>query len=192
MNTPQIIGITGHMRAGKDTVAWVLGKVAGYRRVGFADAVKEMALAIDPYVILRSNGIAEMPLRLSEVVQVQGWETAKGVPEVRRLLQRLGTEAGREVLGNGVWVEALQRRLFRGWGQPLGGPYAVADVRFKNEAYWIKGVGQLWAVVRPGYDGDGHASETAIPELVKMAEVVIQNDGSLEELEQRVKEALGR
>ena len=45
-----IVGITGYAQHGKDTAAQVLVTEFGFVRVGFADALKELALAVNPIV----------------------------------------------------------------------------------------------------------------------------------------------
>src|SRR5690606_2925967 len=83
-----------------------------------------------------------MPLRLTQVVGNLGWERAKDVPEVRRTLQRLGV-AIRE-LDTGFWLHAAARTIEAALGG--GRPVVVTDVRFPNEAEYIrrKGGGVPW------------------------------------------------
>jgi len=45
-----IIGITGRARHGKNTVGDVLVRDFGFKQYGFADALKEMALRLNPWV----------------------------------------------------------------------------------------------------------------------------------------------
>lgn len=190
MKPPRIIGIAGHMRAGKDTIAAILEKLEGFQRVGFADPLKDMAIALNP--IVGASQLEGGYIRLAQLVADEGWEGAKRNPEVRRVLQQLGTEAGREVLGENIWVNTLEQRLFRGWGTPVGGPYAVADVRFLNETYWVQQRGVLWGVRRDGCDGNGHTSEILVPQILEKAEYVFDNNGTIAELEEQVAKVLGR
>src|SRR5690606_2560032 len=44
------IGLMGYARSGKDTAGAMLHADLGYRRVSFADPVREMALALDPII----------------------------------------------------------------------------------------------------------------------------------------------
>ena len=88
-----LIGLTGPPGCGKDTAADHLVKNHGFVRVAFADTIREVALTIDPY---------DHFFRLSDVINLIGWDRAKRQPEVRRLLQVIGTEAGRDVHGADV------------------------------------------------------------------------------------------
>ena len=93
-----IIGFCGLPRVGKDTAADWLVEKHGFTKFHPADAVKEMALIINPYVL---GGT-----RLAEFVAEFGWDEAKyRWHEVRRLLQVIGTEAGRDFFHPGTWVD---------------------------------------------------------------------------------------
>lgn len=190
MTLPRIIGITGYARHGKDTIASVLSRELGYNRVALADQMKALMLVLDP--ILHGSAFdSEEPLRLSSVVEAGGWEEAKTDPEVRRLLQVFGTEVGREGLGENVWIEALVRNT-KGFYPPSDRKIVIPDIRFLNEAEWVRRVGELWRVTR--YDiipdeaqgarqvpfnnglGVSHASERDIGALLVDQEFT--NDGT--------------
>ncbi|WP_329022577.1 MULTISPECIES: deoxynucleotide monophosphate kinase family protein [Streptomyces] len=158
--TPTLIGFAGAARSGKDTAASVLVE-RGWQRRAFADKVRDMLYALDPVLIDRHDAFGGRGLR--ELVDAYGWEKVKQVhPEVRGYHQRLGTEGGREVLGQDVWVDALFRDLDTWRGRPT----VVTDVRFPNEAEAIKSRGGLVVLLhRPGQlliDGSDHVSENAL------------------------------
>jgi hypothetical protein len=166
-----IIGVTGHYQAGKDSVGKALAKL-GYKQVALADNVRKAAMLIDPLVFVDATGNGVL---LSELVNAVGWEAAKKYNSVRRLLQVLGTEIGREMFGADSWIEMLK----------LDGDSVITDVRFYNESDWIhKQGGKVFRVVRPGYNGDNHKSESQIDFLYTDAE--IENDGTLDDLEKKV------
>lgn len=169
MGLPRIIGITGYARHGKDTIASVLSRELGYNRVALADQMKELMLVLDPIVVATyAVGGGGTKRRLSELVASGGWEGAKREPEVRRLLQVFGTEVGRQGLGEDVWIEALVRNT-KGFYPPSDRKIVIPDIRFQNEASWVRRVGELWQVFRPDFDnevGTSHASERDIGGLV--------------------------
>ena len=179
------IGIVGRKRSGKDTAAAALVEKLGYARHGLADPLKDAALALDPIVDVISNFYANgepEPVRLSEVVQDEGWEKAKDeYPEVRRTLQRLGDEAGRQVHGERTWVNQLLLRV--GEENAHGRPVVVPDVRYPNEANELVMAGFLVVrIERPGFcdpvPGE-HASEQV--ERLSVHEIV-RNTGTVEDL----------
>lgn len=169
-----IIGITGYARHGKNTVGRILEENYGFKQVALADKVREFAIAVDPMIRLDGNSC----VRIFTILADGGWEQAKEFPDVRRLLQRIGTEGGRGVLGEDVWINALFPSLEDGKN------YVITDVRFPNEATRIKSCGgQMWRVYRPGFDngvGTNHPSEAHIADIP--TDRVILNDGSEEDL----------
>ena len=180
-----IIGLSGKTGAGKDTVAQILVEEFGYKRVAFADKIKECLLALDPAIWTNPNGLTE---RLSGMIKMMGWEQAKQHPEVRRLLQRMGTEVGREILGGRTWINQVFYEInvdpFRNW--------VVTDVRFVNEAAITNSSikdRQLWRIERDLPAINNHASETELDNW--QFDKVIENNGTLEELAIKVREAMG-
>jgi hypothetical protein len=103
-----------------------------------------------------------------------GWDRAKQLREVRTLLQRMGTEAGRDIHGEDCWVLAAERDLANALG---AAPLAITDVRFPNEAAFIhRHGGVLWRINRPGYGGyDPHPSEIYIPTLPVDRDITAEN-----------------
>ena len=177
-----VVGFSGYARSGKDTAAACLLE-HGFVRGAFADKMKAALIALDP--------IVDDGRRLSEiegaVVQTPSGPTvseeAKQRPEVRRLLQRLGTEAGRKTIGEDVWVKAL---LDAGMPARL----AITDVRFPNEADAIRALGGLVVrVERPGVGPiNGHESETALDGCD--FDLVVVNDGTPDALAGEMEEVL--
>jgi len=98
-------------------------------------------------------------------------------------MQWLGTEWGRNLIGEGFWIAAWQAATQAGHLQhPTGGlvPLIVADdVRFANEAKAIRDRGGLVVrIERPGAgsaSGAGHASER----MDFVPDRIIRNTGDL-------------
>ena len=114
----------------------------------------------------------------------------------RKLLQLLGTEAGREIIHPNIWVNAL----FGDYDKDSN--WVITDVRFPNEAQAIKDRGGVVIRVerKPfnragGMEGnkqfseqikeDTHLSETALDDYD--FDYVIENDGSIKDLVEKVK-----
>ncbi|TXH43267.1 MAG: hypothetical protein E6Q97_34355 [Desulfurellales bacterium] len=174
----KILGITGFAQSGKDTIGRILVEDYGFYRIGFADAVRDAVLALDPYVTTGSLGF-----RISQLVQEIGWERAKTeYPEVRRLLQRMGTEVGRDLFGDRSWIDIGMRKA-EGHDKVV-----FTDVRFANEAVTIQEAGgEIWKVQRPGVKPAGdHASE----KLDFRVDWLIVNDSSVEVLKGAVRDLL--
>lgn len=176
MILPRGVGIVGRKRSGKDSIAATLVTEFGYDRVALADPLKEMALALDPIAIPGTR------VRLAALVREVGWEAAKdGWPEVRRILQRLGTDAARATFGADVWVRLCVERARD------SRRVVVPDVRFPNEATGLRAHGfVIVRVDRPDVDQvDPHPSETELDRIEPDHRIV--NDSTLDTLAERVR-----
>jgi hypothetical protein len=155
-----IIGLMGHAQTGKDSTADILVDHYGFERVAFADALRDCLYALNP--IVRGDGICyDAGIRLRTYVDHGGWDISKQQPEVRRLLQVMGTEVGREIIDPNVWAKITLRKI----GELLRhSDVVVTDVRFPNEADAVeKSLGALVRLHRPGVEAvNAHVSETAL------------------------------
>ena len=165
-----IIGLMGYARSGKDEVAKILVEKFGFERRAFADKIREMLYEVNPMV-------GGEPLQIR--VDVDGWDEAKRHPEVRRLMQKLGV-AARNHLSQNIWVIPVLMGL-------KDTRTVITDVRFKNEADMIKGMGgEIWRIERPEVGPiNNHISETELNDYA--ADRTLLNAGTLEDLETLVK-----
>lgn len=179
----RIVGLSGYAQSGKDSIGHLLVEHYGFHRFAFADRMKEIALAINPIIDWYSlpGTTAGRPVRLDEIISAVGWERAKHNEEIRQMLQRIGTEAGRKYLSDDVWVKAT----FRQMDNPAG-KYVITDVRFPNEAVAIHDQdGVLVRVSRPGIEAaNTHVSESALDDWAWDYE--FDNDGTLDDLAEQV------
>jgi hypothetical protein len=166
----EIIGLTGYAQSGKDTVASVLVEKYGYRRIAFADKIRDFLYEINPMVACSPTGY------LQDLVDLVGWDAAKQEPQVRRLLQDLGNSA-RKLFDKDIWITAALSTV------QSGERVVVTDVRFENEAEKIKELGgQLWRVKRVGFGPvNDHVSESEL-DGYKVSQIFV-NNGTLEDLE---------
>lgn len=192
----EIVGLSGYARSGKDEAAKVLVEEFGFTRVAFADKLRDFLYALNPMVsqYVYVKGDDDKPVLwggnetvcVQEVIDVFGWDGYKETPygpEVRRLLQRLGTEAGRETLWDSIWIDAALT------GLPEDAKVVVTDCRFPNEAQAIdKRGGSLWRVKRTGVGpANSHPSETSLD--YHRFDIVLHNDGSLEDYHEEIRRA---
>lgn len=172
MTTKMVIGLGGYAFAGKDAAADVLVKL-GWKKTYMSKKLRESLLALDPY-------IPEHDKRYSELDTVLGYEDAKKIPEVRSLLQKLGTEVGRNLYGEDFWVDLMHREVAGYLAE--GHSVAVTGIRYLNElnAIWNLGGINIW-VERPGFEAvNGHSSENSLGR--QYFDGVLLNDGTLEDL----------
>lgn len=172
-----IIGIMGRKRAGKNEFADALCAASGGGHVlAFADAIRDIMYAVNPIIGYQDGGF----VRYATVIDESGYEAAKEYPEFRQFAQRLGTEGGRAIFGENVWVDLVMSKVRQ---LPEGSLVLIPDVRFPNEYDAIKEAGgYVVRVDRSSLEGDehdSHDSETAWLDLEP--DTVVRNDGDLSE-----------
>lgn len=152
-----LIGLCGYAGVGKDTAARVLLDELSFQRIAFANPIKKALLALDPLLPSPQEG---QYMRLSEFCESHPWSEVKEYPEVRRLMQILGTEVGRNLFDPDLWVKLAKRQLESTLSV---GDVVVTDVRFPNEARLVRGYGGvLVRIERPGFGPvNEHVSDRA-------------------------------
>lgn len=166
----RIIGIAGRAGAGKNTVAEMIPGAAVF---GFADPLYEGLAAMlgVPEDMLRSRRSKESPLK---------WLGKSP----RELMQTLGTEWGRGMVAQDLWLRIAKQRI-----ETYGGTIVFSDVRFDNEAEWIRNQGgEVWLVERDQEARHTHSSEAGIS--YHLIDRVIDNRGPLEHTRMLVELAL--
>lgn len=167
-----IVGFTGPKRAGKDTAAQALPP--SFVRMAFADPLRDM---------LRALGLTEEellgPLKEQELTRFGL------IFSPRYLLQTLGTEWGRQLLNNHIWVNVLEQRIIK-----TNAPYVViTDVRMANEAAFVRRHGVLIHIEpdprRSTRGTDTHASEAGVP--FQRGDCQIVNDSTVDHLHMLVR-----
>ncbi len=100
--------------------------------------------------------------------------------EVRRLLQVMGTEVGRKLIHEDVWVWRLFNEIAE------GERIVIPDVRFPNEARMIESQGgEVWRINRHNHAAvNDHISEHALDN--HMFKRAIYNDGTLDDLSDEI------
>jgi hypothetical protein len=101
----------------------------------------------------------------------------------RHLAQTLGTEWGRATVREDIWVRATEQ-LLESQGLEANRIVVIPDVRFENEAAFVRKHGLLIHLYRDGADGQvgiqGHASESGV--IPQTTDLAITNNGSLDDL----------
>lgn len=199
LETGLLLGLHGVAQVGKDTVADYLVNNRKFHRIANGDYIRRGLLGINPWIVLDSADhkllrqntpdrkqleflvkFDEPFLRLSDIVDMVGWEIAKQIPEVRRLLQTYGTEGGRYVHGMDCWNKLVYEEA------ALYHDVLISDVRFEDELQAVKDHGGLnIKITRKGVSSvNGHVSDKGLDD--KYFDFIIRNDGSIEELYSRI------
>jgi hypothetical protein len=191
-----LLGINGTIGQGKSQFwqsAVRLFPSYRVRQLKFAQPVYDGLYAMNPLVIF-ADGTIE---RLQYLVTRVGWEAAKEVPEVRRLLQTYGTEAGREIHGAYCWVKLFNDKLKLAlWDQNLDKHQIIIndDLRFPEEFEPIYGNGgvtvKLFGPNRRSHTTEAakHSSENRLPN--EYFDYLLYNTGTLDEYQEHIKTIL--
>ena len=178
MTRPVLIGLTGYAGTGKDTVRALLEE-HGMSGFAFADPIRNMVREL-----LTSNGCSDEYITNRELKEAE--IPGLGV-SARHMMQTLGTEWARHHLAEDFWIKLAATNMahMRGHGYRN---FVVSDVRFANEAEWIRAQGgEIWMLERPGLAPvRKHVSEC----VQFRVDQVLRNDGSLAKLEHTALDAL--
>lgn len=145
-----------------------------------SEEIREDLYTLDPFL----DGDLTMSEFLDELSW--DWDDAKTHRiygfEVRRLLQKLGTEVVRESYGANAWVDVVARQIND--EQPERA--VITDVRFDNEAEWLRSMdAPVVRITRPGVGPvNNHKSDAGISE--HLVSVTVENDSTLEALAYRM------
>lgn len=184
-NETLVVGICGKARAGKDTIASMLSK----QWINEGVYVSTLSMATPIKEMIQSVFGGFLPEEKEKVIEGIG-------ASPRVLYQTLGTDWGRHMIDEDIWVNCAQRRIddLKRWafsGVDFGWNVEqmvlfIPDIRFDNERQLCD---VLLEVRRP--DGPKiveHESEEGVsPELV---DCIIMNDGTLDDLRSEVLKAM--
>ena len=161
---PGLIGISGKAGAGKDTLGKYLCDEYRCMHYYFAKPLKEGAKIM--------FGLSDEQIENKEQV-IEPWGISP-----RKIYQLLGTEVGRGIDVN-IWVKNAEMFV----KSVAGHTVVITDVRFDNEAFWIRNRGGVVInIVRDQDDivENRHSSEGGLkPDNI---DLTIHNNGSIEDL----------
>jgi hypothetical protein len=204
----QIIGIVGFIGSGKDTVADYLVNFHGFKRESFANSLKDAVSVVFGWDRSLLEGRTKESREWRETRDEWWSKRLKQDITPRYVLQYWGTEVVRKGFHDDMWVASLENRL-----RNSKNDIVITDCRFPNEIKAIRNAGgrvvrikrgaepewfdaaksmnkgpsrnMSWALSKQKIEKLGvHASETAW--VGQKFDVVLNNDGSLDELYQQV------
>lgn len=190
-----IIGICGLISSGKGTVADILVDEHNFKKISFADKLKDaVSLMFDWDREMLEGETSESRYWREQPDEFWTKETGREISP-RLVLQLFGTDCMRNGFYDGVWVSFVKKTI-------KDNPninYVIPDVRFENEADIIKSLGgKVWCVKR-GPDPlwfrqyvdlniepvDVHRSEWSWAKTP--FDINIYNEGTIEDLKNQVK-----
>ena len=203
-----ILGVTGFIASGKDTVADYLCTFHGYRRISFAASLKDAIASIFGWDRELLEGTTKSSREWRE--QVDPWWSERLGKEItpRYILQYWGTEVCRNGFHPDIWVASVENKLRKSTDNIV-----ITDCRFANEIAAIKNAGGVvcriergpnpewynhafnlnkgptqigWAIAKDHLNKLGvHASEYSSVGL--NYDHYLDNNGSIDDLHQQIK-----
>lgn len=169
MTLPRLVGITGPAGCGKDTLADYLAERHGFHKYSLASPIK--------YGVEIMFGLPDTVWNRESKEKVIKWIGKSP----RQLAQTLGTEWGRRNVADDIWLRRAEHELnmLRMTHDDPDSPaprMVIADVRFPNEAQWVRDRGGIvLRINRPGVESvSAHVSEGGVPD--GMVDCTITND----------------
>jgi hypothetical protein len=199
-----IVGLTGFISSGKDTVADYLCNFHEFRRESFANTLKDAVSFVFGWDRMLLEGRTKEAREWREQVD-SWWADRLSMPTLtpRWILQYWGTEVCRKSFHDDIWIASLENKLRNSRDNVV-----ISDCRFPNEIDSIKRAGGKIFWIKRGNLPDWYGtalqankgSNWAIQELKHMKihasetawvgtdfDAIIDNNGSIEDLYDQVK-----
>lgn len=151
-----IIGITGLISSGKDTIADYLTTYQGFKRISFAASLKDAVAAVFDWDRESLEGTTKASRVWRE--QKDEWWSNRLKMDItpRWVLQYWGTDVCRNHFHNDIWVASVEHRLLNSKEDIV-----ITDCRFSNEVAAIKNAGGVAIRVQRGPNPEWYDSAIA-------------------------------
>jgi len=177
-----VIAISGKLGSGKTTLAELIKKYnSSFIEKSFAFKLKQIVS------IITSCDINQTLTQEGKNTFIPTFNMTIG-----EMLQKIGTNVMRDYFDKDIWIKSLLLEL-----EQNDGNYIISDCRFKNEAQAVKDIGGI--VIRINRTNNdtalnskrdlNHPSEIDLDDYTGF-DFIIENDGTLEDLDIKIKNIL--
>jgi len=198
-----IVGVAGFIGSGKDTIADYLITFKGFRRMSYAEPLKDAVSAIFGWDRDLLEGTTKYSREWRDTID-PWWAERLNFPNLtpRFVLQQWGTEVGRRAFHDDIWIASIENKL-----RNIKDNIVISDCRFPNELRSIKRMGGITIRVSRGanpiwYDaaiqynkGNNHAKNILAEYKVHASKYssvgldydhYVDNSGTVDELHRKI------
>ena len=166
LNDVDLIGFTGLIGSGKSKAAKIISNYFDYKEINFADEVKNKLcnmLDIGNWRDVFRNYDKSDHILLDYRKSINKFEKYPVTETLRTLLQEFGTDFVRKNISYDFWIVQVQNRIIMDAYYNKDKKYVISDVRFDNEAMWIRQNGGFIISIKSNNSiGSDHESEEGI------------------------------
>lgn len=206
---PPLVGMGGLKGHGKDAFADFLVEDHGYFKTFMSEPLTQALSLVGPrgpWVRLDFDVYGAQAgefIRYASLVELVGYTEAKKHKDAREYLQGLGTEVGRNMLGENVWTDIALEKIRA--ARAAGHPVVITGIRYANELELIRELGgwSVW-IDRPLPTPERHPLTDAIDEALGIKsttethssetslsaedfDIVVENDSTLQALREQAR-----
>lgn len=141
-----IVGIAGFIGSGKDTIADYLITFKGFKRMSYAEPLKDAISAIFGWDRELLEGTTKYSREWRDIID-PWWAERLDIKHLtpRWVLQQWGTEVGRRAFHDDIWIASIENKL-----RHAKDNIVISDCRFPNELHSIKNAGGITIRVNRG------------------------------------------
>lgn len=134
-----LVGISGYIGSGKDTVADYLITFKGFKRMSYAGPLKDAVSSIFGWDRDLLEGTTKYSREWRDNID-PWWAERLGIKHLtpRWVLQQWGTEVGRRAFHDDIWIASIENQL-----RNIKDNVVISDCRFPNELKSIKRSGGI-------------------------------------------------
>jgi len=166
-----IVGVAGFIGSGKDTIADYLITFKGFKRMSYAEPLKDAIGAIFGWDRELLEGTTKYSREWRDTIDTW-WAERLKIPHLtpRFVLQQWGTEVGRRAFHDDIWIASVENKL-----RSVKDNIVISDCRFPNELRSIKNAGGITIRVNRGPNPEWYDAALQLNKGNKNAKTILES-----------------